>query len=162
MSADRKLLENMIRRALSGEGSHVGVKDAFAGLDWKLTGVQPDGAPHSIFQLLNHMTYWNQWVVRWLAGQNPPTPKRARSGWPGTGAPQTAKEWREAVRQFDQGLREMMRASRASDLLVKQGTNTRLEMLQMIASHNSYHLGQVVLLRQRLGAWSPPSGGLAW
>ena len=35
-------------------------------------------------------------------------------------------------------------------------------MLHTIASHNSYHLGQIVLVRQLLGAWPPPGGGLTW
>jgi hypothetical protein len=35
-------------------------------------------------------------------------------------------------------------------------------MLQTIGAHNSYHLGQVVQLRQMLGAWPPASGGLTW
>jgi hypothetical protein len=35
-------------------------------------------------------------------------------------------------------------------------------MLQTIGSHNSYHAGQVVIVRQALDAWPPPSGGLTW
>jgi len=35
-------------------------------------------------------------------------------------------------------------------------------MLQAIASHTSYHAGQVVLVRQMLGTWPPPSGGVTW
>ena len=27
---------------------------------------------------------------------------------------------------------------------------------------NSYHLGQIVLVRQLLGAWPPPGAGLTW
>ena len=30
------------------------------------------------------------------------------------------------------------------------------------AAHNAYHLGRVVLLRQMMGSWPPPSGGLTW
>lgn len=56
----------------------------------------------------------------------------------------------------------MTRAAEEADLLAKRGTKAPLEMLQTIASHNSYHLGQVVILRQRLCAWPPPSGGLTW
>ena len=162
MTADRKLLTKMILNALSGKGAHVAVKDAVAGLDWKLSGVQPEGVSHSIFQLLNHMIYWNQWVVKWLAGEKPSVPKHAQGGWPGKTAPQSAAEWREAVRRFDQGLRTMTSAAAEADLLAKRGTKTPLEMLQTITSHNSYHLGQVVVLRQRLCAWPPPSGGLTW
>ena len=36
------------------------------------------------------------------------------------------------------------------------------EQLESFAAHNAYHLGRVVLLRQLLGSWPPPSGGLMW
>jgi len=35
-------------------------------------------------------------------------------------------------------------------------------MLHAIGAHNSYHAGQVAFLRQLLGKWPPPSGGLTW
>jgi hypothetical protein len=34
-------------------------------------------------------------------------------------------------------------------------------IFQLLA-HTSYHIGQVVILRQLLGKWPPPSGGLPW
>lgn len=36
------------------------------------------------------------------------------------------------------------------------------EMLIAVAAPNSYHAGQAVVLRQLLGKWPPPSGGLTW
>jgi len=36
------------------------------------------------------------------------------------------------------------------------------EQLESLAAHNAYHLGRVVLLRQILGNWPPPSGGYTW
>lgn len=54
MATDHKVLKKMIVHALSGKGAHVEVQEAFTGLDWKLTGVRPEGVSHSIFQLLNH------------------------------------------------------------------------------------------------------------
>jgi uncharacterized damage-inducible protein DinB len=36
------------------------------------------------------------------------------------------------------------------------------EQLESFAAHNAYHLGRVVLLRQLMGSWPPPSGGLTW
>jgi len=162
MRSDQKILQKMILHALSGKGAHVAVADAFAGLDWKLSGAQIEGGPHSIFQLLNHMIYWNQWAVEWLEGTQPPLPRHALGSWPGKTAPDTPTEWRRALRHLEVGLRVITRATGKSDLLAKRGTKTPLEMLQTIACHNSYHLGQVVTLRQRLCAWPPPSGGLTW
>ena len=42
-----------------------------------------------------------------------------------------------------------------------RGTTVREELL-MLQGHNSYHLGQIVMLRQELGAWPPPRGGNTW
>ncbi|MBI1739487.1 MAG: hypothetical protein HYR57_01185 [Candidatus Koribacter versatilis] len=35
-------------------------------------------------------------------------------------------------------------------------------MLWQIAVHNSYHVGQIALLRRQLGAWPPRRGGDTW
>jgi hypothetical protein len=37
-----------------------------------------------------------------------------------------------------------------------------MEVLYQLAAHNSYHVGQIVVLRQALGAWPPPGGGDTW
>ena len=162
MTNHRKILEKTIGNALSGTGSHAATKDLFAGLGWEAAGARPEGAPHSIFQLLNHITYWQDWVVKWLDGENPPVPKHASGGWPGEAGPASSKEWQRAVRAFRSGLAKLDRQSREADLLAVRGKHSRLGMIQAIASHTSYHAGQVVVLRQMLGAWPPPSGGLTW
>jgi hypothetical protein len=36
------------------------------------------------------------------------------------------------------------------------------DQLISLASHNAYHLGRIVLLRQLLHAWPPASGGFTW
>lgn len=162
MSGDRYVLEKMIGRALVGKGAHVEAKTTFEGLDWKIAGTCPEGSSHSIYQLLNHLIYWQECAVRWLDEERPPVPKQAAASWPGSAGPEGSEDWQQIVRRFGKGLDEMNRRSREVDLLAKQGSKTRLEMLQAIASHNSYHLGQVALLRQMLGSWPPPSGGLTW
>jgi len=161
MNGDGKTVGKALGRALSGKGAHAETGGVFTGLTWKAAGTQPGGAPHSVFQLLNHMIYWQDWVVKWLDGQNPPVPKHAAGGWPGSPAPASPAEWQKAVRRYRGGLKALERWSR-EDPLAKRGTKTRLEMLQAIASHNSYHVGQVVIVRQMAGMWPPPSGGLTW
>ena len=162
VTGDRAVIAKAIQHSLSGEGAHAATYDVFSGLDWKLAGVRPENAPHSVYQLLNHMQYWQEWVLKWLDGSRPPIPKRASSSWPGDAAPASRKTWDGAVRRFRAGIEALSRRSREADLVSRDGAKSRLEMLQTIASHNSYHAGQVVLLRQVLGAWPPPSGGLTW
>ncbi len=78
MSADGKVLERLARGAISGKGSHVETKDVFSGLDWQAAASKPHGAAHSAYQLLRHMCYWQDWVVTWLEGRKPPTPRGTR------------------------------------------------------------------------------------
>jgi uncharacterized damage-inducible protein DinB len=131
-------------------------------LDWNVVGLRPDGVPHSIFQLLNHLVYWQDWVVNWLDDRNPPIPESAAGSWPGNASPANAEAWEEALERFIGGVDKLNRQACETDPFAKGDGKSRLEMLQTIASHNSYHLGQVVILRQMIGAWPPPSGGLTW
>jgi hypothetical protein len=162
MTKNDGILEKTIGCALSGEGAHAASHNVFEGLDWKLAGSRPAGAPHSLFQLLQHLIYWQDWVIKWLDGKTPSIPKHASGSWPRSVSPASEEEWKRAVKDFRQGLDALERASGGAELLVKRGKKSRLEMLVTIASHNSYHLGQAALLRQMLGAWPPPSGGLTW
>ena len=162
MSDHRKILEAALRRALIGEGAHVEAKNVLDGVDWSIVGTRPEGAPHSIFQLLNHLIYWQDWVVSWLDGDDPPIPEHAGGSWLGVEGPENAIAWEKAVRQFVEGLERLSCQVAEADLFTKADRTSRMEMLHTIASHNGYHLGQVVVLRQMLGAWPPPSGGLTW
>jgi uncharacterized damage-inducible protein DinB len=154
MNGDRKTLTKAIARALSGKGAHVEPGSVFVGLDWRVAGTQREHVAHSLFQLLNHMVFWQDWVVSWLDGKEPP---RASTNWRGPAGPAGREEWEQAVRRFRRGLDELARCSREGDPLSKRGKTTRLEMLQTVASHNSYHAGQVVLLRRMLATWPPTS-----
>jgi uncharacterized damage-inducible protein DinB len=162
MRADSKALEKLARRALSGKDAHVATKEVFSGLDWQAAGSKPRSVPHSLYQLLKHMSYWQDWVVQWLAGKNPGVPRHASGSWPAEARPSSRRDWDEAVRQFRHGLVELERGCRGADLSSGRGRKSRLEMLHAVGAHNSYHSGQVALLRQLLGTWPPPSGGLTW
>jgi uncharacterized damage-inducible protein DinB len=162
MSNNGKTIQALARRALSGEGAHVATRDVFAGLDWKAAGTRPDNAPHSFYQLLWHMNYWQDWAIAWLEGGNPVSPRHASGSWPARADPPGRSDWIESVRRYRRGLSRLERACRGADLSSGRGGRTRGDMLQTIGAHDSYHAGQVVFLRQMLGKWPPPSGGLTW
>jgi len=41
-------------------------------------------------------------------------------------------------------------------------SSSLLAVLWQILVHNSYHIGQVAMLRRTLGAWPPQGGGDSW
>ena len=153
-------------RALSGEGAHVELKTALDGLTWTQAGARPHGIPKSVLQIVNHLIFWNTWVVDWLDGTDPPIPQQDSVSWPGAVGPAGADEWEAAVARLGELAEALAQHARDDDLqstrLSLDAPRSRAAMLHTIASHNSYHLGQIVLVRRIVGAWPPPGGGLAW
>ncbi len=162
MSEQPEVLRKTLRQALSGRGAHVLSKEVFDGLEWESAGARPEAAPHTIFQILNHLVYWQDFALRWLGGSKPETPEHAADSWPGEEAPADRADWERAVERFRTGFAELDRHADESDLFATLGPKSALEILQLIASHNSYHGGQVAALRRALGAWPPPGGGATW
>lgn len=162
MANNFTVFHQTISRALSGEDAHVDTASVLESLDWELAGKRLGGVSHSLFQLVNHIIYWQEWVVKWLDGKRPRPPKHAAGGWPGKVSPNNRSEWERTVRRFHNAISALDSRSHQLDLLSKHGKWTHLEMLHIVGSHTSYHVGQVALLRQLLGSWPPPSGGVTW
>ena len=79
--------------------------------------------------------------------------------WPATAAPPSEKAWDESVAAFgrDRAALRALAEDPAIDLFAKvpQGTGqTYLRELLLVADHNAYHVGQLVLVRRLLGQWS--------
>ncbi len=78
--------------------------------------------------------------------------------WPAGDAPPDAGAWDKSVAQVKRDLQAMRRLVRdpATDLFARlpHGTGqTVLREALVLADHNAYHLGQLVLIRRLLGAW---------
>ena len=162
MSETKDELRAVVLQALSGRGAHALVRGGFDGLTWEQAGAAVATGNHTIFQLLNHLVYWQDFALAWIDGDKPPTPEHAAESWPGESVPSGTEEWQQAVERFFLGLEALESRAEGLELLAPRGPKSVLEILQLIASHNSYHLGQVAWVRRTLGAWPPPGGGATW
>jgi uncharacterized damage-inducible protein DinB len=129
------------------------------------------GVPHTIFQELWHISFWQQVTLDWVRGIETPFPAHAAAGFPSE--TDLNEEWDHLRGRFFQGSDEAASIAGDSaglDVLVRcpsrPGAPTRTmtvrEQLESLGAHNHYHFGRIVLLRQLLGAWPPPSGGYSW
>jgi uncharacterized damage-inducible protein DinB len=162
MNETRETLTASRQQALTGRGAHVLTLDALDGMPWKLAGDKPPDAPHSVFQIVNHLVYWQDFSLAWIDGERVVTPEHAAESWPGEVAPATEAEWLERVAEFERGLMAFQERIETLDPFEERGPKTVLEIVQLISSHNSYHVGQICLLRRMVDAWPPPGGGATW
>jgi hypothetical protein len=119
-----------------------------SGLTLEQVTLCPDGASHSIYEELWHVVSYQQSVVE------PGGP--AIEVYP-SAAPEHENQWHDLVRVFLNGARAAVAMGQEPERLaleVEPGV-TMADELNSVAVHNAYHLGKIVALRQRIGAWPP-------
>jgi uncharacterized damage-inducible protein DinB len=157
-SVNEKVLHELLVNLLSGRGAHIDWKVTFRGIPPKLRGVRPHGLPHSIWELLEHMRIAQWDILEFSRDAKHASPDWPAGYWPAASAPPTAKAWDKSLKSFAQDLEAMKKlvASPKTDLFARipHGTGqTILREALLLADHNAYHLGQVLIVRRLLGNW---------
>jgi uncharacterized damage-inducible protein DinB len=157
LSADQAL-RAQLRKILGWEDAHVGFDAAVEGLAPKLRGVAAPGFPHSPWQLLEHIRRTQADILDFC--RNPSYKELAWPAdyWPPSAAPPSDKAWEDSIAAVrrDRGALEALADDSSVDLFARipHGTGqTYLRELLLVADHNAYHVGQLVAVRQALGAW---------
>jgi DinB superfamily len=143
---------------LKGGGAHLDFEKAIAGLPAKLRGGKPAGCPHTPWRLLEHMRIAQWDILEFTRDPQHVSPEWPAGYWPDGDAPPDEAAWDRSVATFRADLKAMqdLVANPAIDLLAAlphgQGQTALREAL-LIADHNAYHLGQLIVVRRLLGAW---------
>ena len=143
---------------LGGAQAHVTPGRVFAGLAPALRDARPAPGGHSVWQLLEHMRIAQEDILRYTLDPAWESPEWPREYWPADGDRPTPARWGRSLAAFFSDLEEVKALVRdpARDLTARiphgEG-RTYLREALLVADHNAFHLGQVVLTRKLLGAW---------
>ena len=157
MPIDTEVREHLIW-LLEGGHAHTKFDQAVKGFPVDRIGLRPEGAPHSAWELLEHMRLAQNDILRFSLSADYVSPKWPEGYWPAAEAPESEGQWSKSIRAFRKDLGEFVALIRdpARNLYKKfpwgDGQTLMREAL-LIADHNSYHLGQLVLVRRLLGVW---------
>jgi uncharacterized damage-inducible protein DinB len=158
---------------LRGKGAHADPLACVEDLSSELAGRQVPGFPHSIGSLVFHMNYWMDYELRRIRGQRPAYPEHNSESFPATASPIDAREWDRLKKQMAALLDEFAVLAKSSQEELgrqiesvhegdKRVAGSLEDVLWQMVAHNSYHVGQVAILRRTLGAWPPRGGGDTW
>lgn len=145
---------------LDGGQAHATFEQAVKDFPVELRGAAPDGLPYSAWQLLEHIRIAQLDILEFSA---PPTGGYQEKPWPNaywpkSPEPPTEDAWDRSVAaiEADLGKFKALITKDSADLArpFRWGTGQNLlrEAL-LIADHNAYHIGELVMLRRLLGAW---------
>lgn len=163
---------NELEQILVGDGYAAPPSHILEALNEELAHQKPLGAPHSIYEELWHIAFWQQVTLDWISGIETPFPASPADGFP-TVEDMEREPWTRLCERFFSGAQQGAATARDESRLNRQircpsrpGNPVRVmtarEQLENMAAHNAYHLGRIVLLRQLLGWWPPPKGGFTW
>jgi uncharacterized damage-inducible protein DinB len=153
-----KTLADQLERSFRGGAWHgPAVAEALAGVDASTAAARSLAGAHSIWEIVHHLTVWNEVPRRRLDGErleNLP----AEADWPPL-AEVSAEGWRAALAALE-GAHAALHA-RVLDLSdgqlddpVAGSDATARGMLLGVLQHNAYHAGQISLLRKGAGGRS--------
>jgi hypothetical protein len=155
---DAALRKHLIE-LLRSRGAHADFDEAVDGLPEEFRGARvKKDVPFTPWRLLEHlrMAQWD--ILEFSRNAKHKSPKWPEGYWPDSDAPPNPAAWDASVAAFRRDLGEM-------ETLVKDPSNdlfapiphgqgqTLLREALLVADHNSYHVGQLILLRRLLGAW---------
>lgn len=155
---DDAIIRQHLVELLQGGSAHTTLDDALKSLPQNLRGAKTDLIPYSVWELVEHMRIAQWDIVEFSRNSSHVSPDWPEGYWPSESAPKNENIWNASLDAIQRDLQDMSDLIRdpKSDLFkpFPYGTGqTLMREAMLLADHNSYHLGQIVLIRKLLGAW---------
>lgn len=150
----------LLPKLFRGGQAFIGVEAVLSGLEAKQAAQRPNALPHSVAELVAHINWWHRWMLEIIeSGEAQPYPKQAAETWPTV----TAEDWADIRNEFYELLARIDPHAARPDLASPVNHEETIgELLADMALHTAHHFGQIVTVRQALGAWPPVGGGDTW
>ena len=144
---------------LNKGNAHASLDEALQGIAFDLLGKEVSGLPYSLWQLADHIriTQWD--IVEFSRNAKHLSPEWPEGYWPSEIKPASPAVWEKCVEQIKWDRTSFIELLlNAGDDIYKpfdhgDGQSLLKEAL-VLADHNSYHTGQIIVLRRMLNDWS--------
>jgi DinB family protein len=151
-------LREQIAKLLLWEDAHAGFDAAVKGIEPRFRGAAAAGIPHTPWQILEHLRIAQRDILDFCVAPRYEEMKWPEDYWPSAPGPESGAVWDRSVAAFraDREALAALARNESIDLFarVPNGSGqTYLRELLVVADHNAYHIGQLVLVRRALGIW---------
>jgi len=137
--------------------AHVNFNDAVNNVPFEDLGKKPGNLPYSIWQITEHIRITQKDILDFSINKNYKELNWPDDYWPESATPVTQADWHHSIKAINDDLDEFILVLKNSENIYKlfdHGTGqTLLREAMLIADHNSYHTGEIIVLRRLLGNW---------
>ena len=141
MTMDRDILVRMWTEAWKEGIWYTPWASAVDGLSARQAAWKPDPDRHSIWQIVTHIMFWQEYTLRMLAGDKTPQEEVDRRNWEEP-VDVSERAWVETRTAFAESYRKILAAMQTSETL---------DRLVYHLPHESYHIGQIMYVRALQG-----------
>lgn len=157
MAQDEALREQLVKLIRGGQAFQP-IEVLTKGLTAETAGKTVSELPYTIWQLLDHMRFTLEDILEFTRNAAYREPNWPDDYWPKEKAPSDQNALDKCIASIEASMDEMVR-------LVQDPTNnlytpipygsgqTLLREAMLVAEHNAYHLGEIVVIRRLLGDW---------
>ena len=151
-------LRAQLAALLDWKEAHAGFDKAVENFPANLRGKKAAGSPHSAWELLEHLRLAQADILDFCRNPKYEELEWPDDYWPANAAPPDERAWDDSIAKFraDREGMKTLATDTSIDLFAKipHGTGqTYIREVLLVADHNAYHVGELVLLRRELGAW---------
>ena len=155
----RSVIVKELEEAIVKGNAHATFEEAVKNIPHELLGQTPDGLPYSIWQLVEHLriTQWD--ILDFCRNPDYKSGNWPDDYWPKEKGPAHKGDLKKSVDAFvadRKAFIELLRKAGDDELYTPlkhgDGQNLFREAL-LIIDHNSYHIGELIVIRRLLGAW---------
>lgn len=149
----------IVKSLLYGRHAHVDPRKVLEVVTPAIARKRVKEGQHSCWDLLYHMRYWQDVVIRAYQGDESVKDANDADSWPRPAQMKKDSDWTSLVTGFERGTEQLSTFAEKSDLMetCKVWPDAPLvHNLILEIAHNSYHLGQIVMTLKAIGVWPPP------
>ena len=151
-------IHDSIANALAWHEAHATFDAAVKGLPLKLRGRRPKGYPHSPWELVEHIRLAQHDLFDFCRNPKYRAPSWPADYWPKKPAPPSAAAWTRSIQSYRRDRTAFQafvrtRSRRLDDRIPHGEGQTYLREILLTIDHTAYHVGQLLAVRQALGAW---------
>lgn len=149
-----ELTINRLKTILNGRAWHgPNFMEALKGIKAEESRKQPIKNRHTIWEIVDHSTYWMKAVTESLKGKKMPSyDPKSMEDWPKMG--ESEEEWNESKNELIKAHEKLIDSLNSFDksnldVTVPGREYTYRLMLPGIVDHNLYHMGQIAVFREK-------------
>jgi hypothetical protein len=147
------IIRTHVLELIDGKSAHIDLESGLKDFPSDRINDKPAGSPHSAWQLLEHIR-----IAQWDILDFCTNPDYKEMKWPDDYWPKdegSEESWNRSLKETLKDLQSMrdLVANEKSDLFahIPYGSGqTILREAMLIADHNAYHLGQIVLIKKMI------------